>query len=74
MITLLAVFDWLVVFDWLLKLACVVVMFLLAILIHGIYKTMEKFPKDDVDRGWIAWGIVAEFLLLIALVLYVVTG
>lgn len=59
---------------WLFKAGVIILILLLTLCIGGLYKVFERTPDKDNGKGYIAFGIIFEVILLIILAIKIITG
>ena len=62
------------VLTYLAKLLGIALIVLLVVLIAKLYKVFTDFPEKSEESGVIAFGIIAEAILIIELVIKIITG
>lgn len=62
------------IWTYLLKVACIVLMVFLSWCTGKLFRVFEKYPKDAIERSWIAYGILSEVIIIIELAIKLITG
>lgn len=55
------------------KSALVFIFIILCKCIKNLYNVYTWYPKDNIAKGYIAWGIVSEVILMIYIFIKIVT-
>ena len=57
----------------LLKSVEIFILFILCKCIKNLYNVYNWYPKDNIAKGYIAWGIVSEAVLIVYTFIKIVT-
>ena len=57
----------------LLKLAGNMLSIFLAVCIYNLVKVFNSLPNRSVEAGWVAFGVMAEVVLLIEVIIKIIT-
>lgn len=52
----------------------IILIVFLVLCIGNLYKVFEKLPVKGNDRGWVAFGLLAEIIIIIELAIKIITG
>ena len=56
------------------KILCIILLIFLVACIANLFKVFEKLPEKGLDRSWVAFGLLAELILIIELSVKLITG